>query len=115
VKFAYQRTGRPLLQWGLTSPSQSRGADARSLGSLSGDTLGALPLPLPGAPEPVQFGCSGCTGMGRLTLPGELSKHGGLSGAADIPNILNNAPLPYKIAAGVGAYLLYKAITKKRR
>lgn len=71
--YVYQRSGGPLLSWRSGPPNQARGADARSLGgygdggpikgglgSLSGPTV-ALPLPRPGAPEPVG-GC-GC-GMG---------------------------------------------------
>lgn len=44
MKFAYARTGGPLLNWsGPTPPSPSRAGETRS--------LGGLPIPLPGAPE----------------------------------------------------------------
>ena len=46
MRFAYARTGGPLLDWsGVTPPSPSRAGETRS--------LGALDLPRPGAPEVV--------------------------------------------------------------
>lgn len=44
MRFAYARTGGPLLNWsGVTPPSPSRAGETRS--------LGAYDVPLPGAPE----------------------------------------------------------------
>lgn len=70
MKFAYQRGGAPLLSWRNGPPRQSRAADAVALGStLDGPSLD-MPLPRPGAPEPLGcmgtrsggLGCGGCVG-----------------------------------------------------
>lgn len=55
-RYIYQRRGGPLLSWAGGPPSQTRGADAKSLGSLSddsGDVFDGNPmgLPRPGSPE----------------------------------------------------------------
>ena len=60
-KYAYQNSGQPILSWKNGPPRQTRAADAASLGSLGGTTLG-MPLPAPGAPEPL--GDCGCHGGG---------------------------------------------------
>lgn len=52
-RYIFQRRGGPLLSWQGGPPSQTRAADAKSLGSLSGDVFDANPLglPRPGSPE----------------------------------------------------------------
>lgn len=68
--YAFQRTGTRLVSWKNGPPNQTRAADAKSLGSLGGDTLDAMPLPRPGAPEPLPgldgLGCSGCGRSGSV-------------------------------------------------
>ena len=56
-RYIYQRGGAPLLSWRYAPPHQTRAGETRGLGSLGDPTI-ALPLPRPGAPEPVG-GC-GC-------------------------------------------------------
>jgi hypothetical protein len=53
TRYVYQQRGGPLLSWAGGPPPQTRGADARSLGSLGGDTLDVQRplLPRSGAPE----------------------------------------------------------------
>jgi hypothetical protein len=80
MRYAYQRTGGPILDWTRGPPLQSRAADSVALGSLGGSTLDqpTLVLPAPGAPEPVGMaGCSctgscGCNGLGGIVdaIPG---------------------------------------------
>jgi hypothetical protein len=92
MKYAYQRTGAPILNWTSGPPQQSRAADSVALGSLGGGTTLDYPtlvLPAPGAPEPVGItrptpaslsGCScsgscGCgSGMGGMleAIPGGI-------------------------------------------
>lgn len=51
MKFAYARTGGPLLNWsGPTPPSPTRSGESRALGCCG---LGEFAVPLPGAPEMV--------------------------------------------------------------
>lgn len=101
MKYAYQRQGGPILSWKRAAPQQSRGADAKSLGSLSGDTLGVDLLPRAGAPEPIS-GCSGC-GMGAVT---------GTVTPADQSLINRNRMIA--VAGVVGAFLLFKKLKKRR-
>lgn len=116
MKYAYQRNGAPLLSWNRAPPQGSRAADARALGglgsleghSIKGSSLDGptLELPRAGAPEPVGgLGC-GCTAIGDVAPAaaptGLVDKIGALS-------------TPVKIAGVVGAYLLYKKLTKKKR
>lgn len=107
MRYAYQRDGAPLLQWGMSAPRQSRAADAAALGSLGGGTTldhPTLVLPLPGAPEPVGItrngmsGCS-CTGTCGCGTP--------LSGIADA------VPGGY-LTLGVAAFLAWKFLKKRR-
>jgi hypothetical protein len=108
MKYAYQYTGAPLLQWGMRPPYQSRAADTVALGSLGGSTLAGptLVLPAPGAPEPVDItpgmggcSCSGSCGCGPAT---------GLSGFVD------SIPGGY-LTLGVGAFLAWRMLRKRRR
>lgn len=108
MKYAYQRQGGPLLNWGNAAPPQSRAADARSLGSLGDDTLGAMAprstfkLPKPGAPEQVQFGALGCSSCRPV------------SGVDDAIGqvILENK---FLIGLGIAMYIGQKFFKKKRR
>lgn len=61
IRYAYQRTGGPLVQWGPgPPPRQSQAADARSLGCAA--CIGDYEvLQQPGAPEPI-------LGLGALNL-----------------------------------------------
>lgn len=60
-RYIYQRSGGPLLTWRNGPPRQTRAADTVALGSLGGDTTLGMPLPRPGAPEPLDGDC-GCGG-----------------------------------------------------
>ncbi len=70
MKYAYQRTGAPILDWRSGPPLQSRAADSVALGSLGGGTTldhPTLVLPAPGAPEPIgvtRGGMGGCSCSG---------------------------------------------------
>lgn len=94
MKYAYQRQGGPLLNWTRAAPQQTRAADAKalgcgcgpSLGSLGDDSLGAMELPRPGAPEPI----------------------------AGVVDTVTRLPLPAKIAGAVGLYFLFKKLKKRR-
>lgn len=108
MKYAYQYTGAPLLQWGMHAPYQSRAADTVALGSLGGSTLAGptLVLPAPGAPEPIDVtpgmggcSCSGSCGCGTGT---------GLSGFVDA------IPGGY-VTLGIGALIAWRMLRKKRR
>lgn len=59
MNFAYRRGGAPLLSWQNGPPHQSRAADSVALGSVLSDPTLSMPLPAPGAPEPLGCGCSG--------------------------------------------------------
>jgi hypothetical protein len=64
-RYIYQRSGGPLLTWRNGPPRQTRAADCVALGSLGGDTSLGMPLPRPGAPEPLGEGDCGCKGGGK--------------------------------------------------
>lgn len=101
MKYAYQRQGGPILSWNRAAPQQTRAADAKALGSLGGDTLGAMLLPMPGAPEPISGlgGCGSCGGMrGTDDAIGEV--------------IRDNK---FIIGLGIAAYIGHKFFKKKRR
>lgn len=67
-RYAYQRTGAPLLSWKGGPPRQTRAADATALGSLSEPTI-ALPLPRPGSPEPIGgLGCGCQSSRGDIVI-----------------------------------------------
>ncbi len=111
MKYAYQYTGQPLLQWGMHPPYQSRAADTVALGSLGGSTLAGptLVLPAPGAPEPIgvtRLAMSGCSCSGSCGC-GPGSALGGMFDA--IPGGVATLGV-----AGLGLYLIYKAFGKKR-
>lgn len=59
MKFAYQRGGQPILSWKYGPPRQSRSGDAVALGSTLDEPVFTMPLPRPGAPEPLGCGCTG--------------------------------------------------------
>jgi hypothetical protein len=86
-RYAYQRGSAPLLSWKGGPPRQTRAADTVGLGSLGDPTI-ALPLPRPGAPEPV--GGLGC----------------GCGGSRDI--IIDVASPSFVVGAAVGFFLLTK-------
>ncbi len=73
--YVSQRRGGPLLTWKNGPPNPARGADAVAMGCLSEPTL-EMPLPRPGAPEPLGCmqpegaNCPGCRGMGGLAATG---------------------------------------------
>lgn len=92
-RYAYQRSGAPLLTWKGGPPRQSRAADATSLGSLEGPTI-ALPLPRPGSPEPI----GGLGGCGCAAPMGSIGSQ------------IESIPL-WAIAAG--GYLLWRHFKKK--
>lgn len=50
-RYIYQRHGQPLLSWAGGPPSQTRAADAKSLGDYSHPDGNPMGLPRPGAPE----------------------------------------------------------------
>lgn len=116
MKFAYQRSGAPLLSWKKRPPYQSRAADTVSLGTLSGTSLseptlsgttldGSSLLPRPGAPEPLdvtQSALSGCS------CKGSCGCQGGMAGIAD------SVPGGY-VTLGIGALVAWKLLFKKRR
>lgn len=66
-RYIYQRSGGPLLTWRNGPPRQTRAADTVALGSLGGDTSLGMPLPRPGAPEPLDGDCS-CNGKPAITF-----------------------------------------------
>jgi hypothetical protein len=67
MKFAYQRGGAPLLSWRNGPPIQSRAADSVALGSTLSEPIFGMPLPKPGAPEPLSgCGCGGGGGGGSV-------------------------------------------------
>jgi hypothetical protein len=109
MKFAYQRAGGPILDWRKAPPKQSRAAETAGmgLGSLGGGTTldhPTLILPKPGAPEPIGVtqgmggcGCSGSCGCGE-----------GMGGILDaVPGGI--------VTVGIGAFILWKVLGKKRR
>jgi hypothetical protein len=57
-RWAYQNSGGPPLSWKHGPPRQTRAADTVALGSLGDPTI-ELPLPRPGAPEPIGCACDG--------------------------------------------------------
>lgn len=103
-KYAYQRSGHPILNWNRSMPFQSRAADAVSLGSLEGPTL---VLPRPGAPEPINelanYSKKPCAGCGAQEP---------LSGG--VVDTIANLSMPAKIAGALGVYLAYKHFKKRR-
>jgi hypothetical protein len=50
-RYIYQRHGAPLLSWAGGPPSQTRAADAKSLGDFSSPPGNRMGLPRPGSPE----------------------------------------------------------------
>lgn len=89
--WVYQRRGGPLLVWKNGPPMPSRAADSVAMGCLAEPTL-EMPLPRPGAPEPL--GCADCNGaMGGFAI----------SGAAKA------------VGLGLAALLAYRLFVKKRR
>lgn len=99
MKYAYLRAGGPILAWRNSAPLPSRAGETVSLGSLGETTLGAsMPLPRPGAPEPIgDCGC-GCGGGGGCA--------GAMHGLADA---VPGGYLTLGILAGaVAVYLLKK-------
>lgn len=106
MKYAYQRTGAPLLSWDRAPPQQSRASDAKalgcgctaSLGSLGDDTLGAssaMPLPRAGAPEPIGA-IPVVDGIANALTP--------VFGTATTPVVLGGL--------AIGAYFLLKKLKK---
>lgn len=91
MSYAYERSGHPLLKWGMTAPSQTRAP--------VGSSLGGLVLPLPGAPEPINGAMGACACHKTSAMSGILDTVSGLS-------------LPVKIAGAVGIVLLYKHLRK---
>src|SRR4029078_13254169 len=87
MRYAYQRTGGPILDWTRGPPLQSRAADRAALGSLGGSTLDppTLVRPAPGPPaRGGMAGCSctgscGCNGLGGIVdaIPGGYLTLGG--------------------------------------
>lgn len=68
MKFAYQRGGQPILNWRHGPPNQTRAADTVALGSVLDEPTLGVPLPRPGAPEPLNgCGCHG-GGVGDVTI-----------------------------------------------
>ncbi len=69
MKFAYQRTGGPLVRWdGPMAPAvHGRGADARSLGEVE-----SLHVTLPGAPEYIVMGDDQPSNLSTLLILGGL-------------------------------------------
>lgn len=102
-RYIAQRDGRPLLQWGNRAPMQSRGADARALGSLGSPTL---ELPVPGGPEPMPLSGASCgckvnasCGCPPTALEGIVETISGLS-------------TTHKVLGAVGLYFLFKKLAK---
>ena len=113
MKYAYQRQGGPILSWNRAAPQQSRAADSKALGSLGGDSLGAMMLlPLPGSPEPItgMGGCSSC-GMGDIVEAAHSTSSSERS--AKIGAVLHENR--YLIGAGLLGLIAYKHLKKKRR
>lgn len=94
--YVYRRRGGPLLVWKNGPPNQSRAADSVAMGCLSEPTL-EMPLPRPGAPEPL--GCAG-----NPDCAGSKGAMGGfaVSGAAKVA------------AVGLAALLAYRLFVHKR-
>ncbi len=108
-RYLYARNGAPILSWKNAPPQGSRAGDAKALGSLGEPTL---ELPVPGGPEPL----GGCGCKPKPSALAGCGCHGGevaltFSGVIETVSALS---LPMKIAAGVGSYLLYKHIKRKR-
>ncbi len=68
MKYAYQRGGAPLLQWKDGPPRQTRAADSVALGSTLSEPTLSMPLPRPGAPEPLGCGCSSGSNGGNYVF-----------------------------------------------
>jgi hypothetical protein len=85
MKFPYQRTGGPLLDWsGPTPPSPTRAGETRSLGAFNVD------IPRPGAPEVVSGYESPAPGaaiihMGGYMPEGAARNYGSTFLAGDAP------------------------------
>lgn len=107
MKYAYQRTGAPLLQWGMTAPKQSRGADAAALGSLGESTLSSptLVLPAPGAPEPV--------GVTRAAMSG-CSCSGSCGCGSGVGDFIDAVPGGW-LTVGIGALVAWRMLRRRRR
>ena len=98
-EYIYQRSGDALVKWSkrrASAPRSSSVAPDRDLGSLGGDetTLG-IPLPAPGAPEPLGCACDKTT-LGETT-PNSIG--------AQVPLV--------PIAVAAAAYFLF--FRKKRK
>lgn len=68
MKFAYMRGGQPILGWKNGPPNQTRAADNVALGSVLDEPTLGMPLPAPGAPEPLGCGCHGGGAVGDITI-----------------------------------------------
>lgn len=92
MKFAYTRTGGPLLNWsGATPPSPTRAGETRSLGGFNVD------VPRPGAPEVVSGYESPAPGAAIVHLGGYMPEGAARNygqatvGADDAPRQLDMA------------------------
>lgn len=110
MKYAYQRSGAPILDWSSGPPRQSRAADAAALGSLGGTTLSTptLVLPRPGAPEPILGGMGGCSCSGSCGCSAPATATGDVSDLVDqIPGGV------FTLAAA--AFIAWKIWGKRKR
>lgn len=121
MRYIYQRDGAPLVRWqGRNSaPSQTRAADAVSLGSLGDPTI---VLPAPGAPEPlngVSCKCGGSCGCSGGMGDADILDYVGYPGAL-VSGIVGYHPATPQeqrmvnvgITAGL-AYLAYRMFKKR--
>ncbi len=117
--YGYTYRNGPLLRWGHGTPVETRAADARALGSLSGDaptghtlagsTLsGANLLPAPGAPEPIGVTGKAMMPMGGCSCSGTCGCGSGMSG------IVDSVPGGY-ITIGLVALLAWHFMRKRGR
>lgn len=108
MQYPYQNVGTQLT-WRDSAPFQTRGGDAKQLGSL-GDPM--LELPVPGGPEPIptNTGYSGYEAVGNC---GCGCKGTGCKAAASLGAIDFKSP-PVLAIAALGAFLLYKKMKKRR-
>jgi hypothetical protein len=110
MKYAYLNDGAG-QSWEGGPPRQSRAADAKSLGSLSGTTLadhtlkGSVLLPAPGAPEPIgvaQQGMGGCSCSGSC----------GCGSGSPLSDFVDSVPGGY-VTLGVAGILAWHFLRKR--
>lgn len=121
MKYAYQRTGAPILDWSQGPPRQSRAADAVALGSLGGGSSldhPTLLLPAPGAPEPIgvtRSAMSGCSCGGSCGCGPGMGASIDDAAAASDKQVAVVTKMMLVFAGGVAGVLLHDWIVGRKR